>query len=568
MVRGASSSRASFHQQRGRRTPAADEAVGALLPSSRRSATWNHEALTINLRGGSNSDPLLATADDDALPERSKDSVPSTSETITQKQPPNESLSGSPTWQVKDEAVFSHPKQFKVLSSKMGTAFFRNRDPWERYSVGRHTTNRFREQQVQQMQEQQTQLQELSRSSTEEPLTVHGAPKQIPVFFSLVSTLWSSATRTNFWSLYALALLGSSAGFYVFFYFITIGYATGIFLPVAVALMRTLSATSKSTLKLPWSTLLHSVLVIVWSLRMLGFLVWREYIAWPALHEKVMQVASPSVTIQILCWLFYSLLYVCMIAPCWFRLEAATAASVLTTLDEIIPSSTKQQLPRRRSSSILTWSLILQVAGLVLESVADWQKSAFKTKAAAQSVPSSLASSSRELELSATEIMERDDTADNATSIFRASQWCHEGVWKYSTYPNYAGEWLFWLGTFLGGLPWDNGAAVSAGTLGMQFLTMTLGLLFITVVLRGSAGYQTRQHFEKYGQDPEFIKFRQTHSIFGPKVPNVDWASIIDRLKKFRRLLQKTRLLEEAKRSDDEEPADKEEGEAPAQEFL
>ena len=52
----------------------------------------------------------------------------------------------------------------------------------------------------------------------------------------------------SFGSLYALALVGSSVGFYLFLYFISIGYALGIALPLAVALAR---YCSKSPISFP-----------------------------------------------------------------------------------------------------------------------------------------------------------------------------------------------------------------------------------------------------------------------------------------------------------------------------
>lgn len=57
-----------------------------------------------------------------------------------------------------------------------------------------------------------------------------------PSVVTFVSVLWNADKGVSFLSLYALALLGASCGFYLFLYFITVGYAAGITLPVAVAL--------------------------------------------------------------------------------------------------------------------------------------------------------------------------------------------------------------------------------------------------------------------------------------------------------------------------------------------
>lgn len=57
-----------------------------------------------------------------------------------------------------------------------------------------------------------------------------------PSFLTFLSVLWRSDKGISFLSLYALALLGASCGFYLFLYFITVGYAMGITLPLIAAI--------------------------------------------------------------------------------------------------------------------------------------------------------------------------------------------------------------------------------------------------------------------------------------------------------------------------------------------
>lgn len=57
-----------------------------------------------------------------------------------------------------------------------------------------------------------------------------------PSVVTFLSVLWTADKGVSFFSLYALALLGASCGFHLFLYFITVGYAAGITLPLAVAL--------------------------------------------------------------------------------------------------------------------------------------------------------------------------------------------------------------------------------------------------------------------------------------------------------------------------------------------
>lgn len=265
----------------------------------------------------------------------------------------------------------------------------------------------------------------------------------------------------SFLTVYALALLGSSVGFHLFLYFISIGYALGISLPLTVALYNYLTTTTRATRSVVVAA--HTVLVLAWAVRSVIFFLWREHVNWPALHDKIVQVnetKAPSLNIKILCWLVYSFLYVCMLSPCWFRLN------------------TMLQSNGNASTRFMGVALALQTTGFLLETVADWQKSTFK-----------------------------------ASESARRYEWCHTGVWKYSTHPNYAGEWLFWLGTTIGGL--------SAISHPVQGLLMAAGFFFITTVLRGAVQSLGSKHWEKYGNNPDFCDFQRRHGVMGPKLSTI-----------------------------------------------
>jgi steroid 5-alpha reductase family enzyme len=256
-------------------------------------------------------------------------------------------------------------------------------------------------------------------------------------------------------SIYILTLLGTSVGFDTFLYFITVGYGTGIGIPVAVSLFF-------NTKSLDLATALHATLVVIWSFRMVTFLIWREYINWPALHKKLSQVnkqQSPDTMVKILCWMFYSLAYFCVASPCWFSIQ-----------------STQQ------SRGAISWiGILLQISGLVLESVADGQKSSFK-----------------------------------ASSPGNRYRWCREGLWGHCTHPNYAGEWIFWLGTLSAGLEAveaDKNTHVLAKLL--QIGIMLAGFGFTTATFRMNVLNMDHRLEEKY--DTAFADFKQRYSTFGPR---------------------------------------------------
>lgn len=213
---------------------------------------------------------------------------------------------------------------------------------------------------------------------------------------------------------------------------------------------------------MPTLTVIHSAVTIVWGLRLFSFLTIREYVSWPALHQKVVEVQAKMnipFASKLLCWLVYSFFYVALMASCWSRhLQGAAMAA---TASDTLPA--------------VAWGvlghvgLLMQSTGLVLESVADMQKTNFKSR--------------------------------------NHFTWCNVGLWRFSTHPNYLGEGLFWLGTYL--------AHGFYALLPSAFATA--GLAFIMVVLKGSARSLASKQKEKYGQDPEFCDFQRTHNVFGPK---------------------------------------------------
>jgi len=285
----------------------------------------------------------------------------------------------------------------------------------------------------------------------------------------------------SFVTLYALSLLGSSVGFYLFLYFISVGYALGIFLPLFAAVVRAQLSSSSSNLTL--GTKLHSALVLLWGARSTAFFLWREYVSWPALHFKVVEVnkvRSPPLSVKLICWLVYSFLYLCMLSPCWFRLERDVTTITSSAAGSGGTVGRSEQSGGKLVGAASRLGLFLQASGLALETVADWQKSSFK---ASQNL---------------------------ATGQSQRSQWCHTGVWKFSTNPNYFGEWLFWVGTHLGGLQAIDGNPI-------RFLMMATGLVFITLVLRAATVYLSDQHYQKYADIPEFVHFQQNHGVAGPK---------------------------------------------------
>eukprot|EP00536_Pseudo-nitzschia_multiseries_P003371 jgi/Psemu1/236632/estExt_Genewise1.C_520013 len=272
-----------------------------------------------------------------------------------------------------------------------------------------------------------------------------------PSVVTLLSLVSSSANENgaSLLTLYMLALLGASCGFHLFLHFITLGYALGVTLPLIAALYF-----YQKQYDLPFPTIFHTSITILWGIRLFCFLAIREYFTWPLLHQKVVEVQAKMnipFASKILCWFVYSLFYVTLVASCWSRLLQSSSSS---------PSN---------------WGLLgflglsLQVVGLSLETIADLQKNSFKSR--------------------------------------HRHSWCNVGVWKHSTHPNYLGEGMFWWGTYLAhGFHSPLPSALA-----------TMGLVLILYVLKGSAKSLSSKQKEKYGQELDFYQFQRTHNVFGPK---------------------------------------------------
>lgn len=273
-----------------------------------------------------------------------------------------------------------------------------------------------------------------------------------PIVLAVCGIRHRNASTTHLMSLgsiYVWSLIGSSVGFYIFLYFISVGYALGIGLPILVTFGAYLRYSQHP---LSIDTILHATLVLLWSVRLMTFLLYREHISWPALHAKVVRVKREQrvgIVAKVLCWLCYSFLYVCMLLPCWLRMEEGSHQSM-----------------RKLGSR---FGIGLQTVGLFVEAVADYQKNRFK--------------SSHRL------------------------AWCREGLWNYSTHPNYAGEWLFWLGTYIAG-----GTSRNATERVLQMV----GFGFISIVLHGATKMLAKKQTIKYGE--AYRDFRSKHTIFGPKL--------------------------------------------------
>jgi len=249
---------------------------------------------------------------------------------------------------------------------------------------------------------------------------------------------------------FVLALLVSAVGFTRVVYFVSIGYAFSI---VGMSLVDPALLLSHLT----WVSALHCGLMLLWGLRLGVFLVQRElgssYRAYIKSTDESNAKLSWSVRGGI--WLGVSLLYALMFSPCLFvLLSDVGTGEVPASLTELA-------------------GLALMAGGLLLESVADRQKSAFKTAS--------------------------------------PDQFCDVGLYRWVRCPNYLGEITFWVGSW----------AVALGVYGpaWQWIASITGLVLLVMIMLSSSRRLEITQGERYGESAEYQEYIRRVPILFPYIP-------------------------------------------------
>lgn len=252
--------------------------------------------------------------------------------------------------------------------------------------------------------------------------------------------------------LFGLALLISAVGFYRVVYFISIGYAFSI---VAMAIAVVLLLRDNLTV----AALLQNVLLVIWGLRLGIFLVRREM--KPAYGKELAathdRTAGMPLSRKALIWVGISALYVIMFTPSVFVLSPAPGAAV--------PDG---------AGALVQWAALALMAGsLLLESLADHQKSAFKAK--------------------------------------YPGQFCSTGLYRWVRCPNYLGEILFWVGNWT--------AALLFYSTGLRWLLALFGIVCIILIMLGSTKRLEGEQDKRYADNPAYDAYVRRTPILIPLLP-------------------------------------------------
>lgn len=254
--------------------------------------------------------------------------------------------------------------------------------------------------------------------------------------------------------LLAVCAVLCAVGFYKFVYFLSIGYGFAVAGGgLAIFIMYLLNPSETPI----WLVLIQMVLFIAYGVRLSGFLLVREL---KNISFKKTDVAKDTlaknnekkmpVFVLATIWVSVSVLYVAQVSPMLFRYTNASA-------DVIVPIV----------------GVVISVAGLILESIADSQKSAQKK--------------------------------------VRPDMVATQGLYKLVRCPNYLGEIIFWTGIFVSGV-------TTYATVG-QWITAVLAYICIVFIMFNGAQRLEKRQMARYGENEEYNTYANKTPIIIPFFP-------------------------------------------------
>lgn len=254
--------------------------------------------------------------------------------------------------------------------------------------------------------------------------------------------------------LFAVCAVMCAVGFYKFVYFLSIGYGFAIAGGgITVFVMYLLNPTATPV----WLVFVQMVLFLAYGARLSGFLLVRELknvsfrktdVAKDTLaknNEKKM----PFFVLAAI-WICVAVLYAAQVSPMLFRYTNASTDSLVPVI-----------------------GFAVSVFGLVLEAVADNQKSAQKK--------------------------------------VRPEMVAMDGLYKIVRCPNYLGEIIFWTGIFVSGI-------TTYSTIGQWICAILAYICIVFIMFNGAQRLEKRQ-MARYGEDKEYNTYADKTPIIIPLLP-------------------------------------------------
>lgn len=241
-----------------------------------------------------------------------------------------------------------------------------------------------------------------------------------------------------------------AVGFYKFVYFLSIGYGFAIAGGgIAILVMALINPTDTPFIIL----LVQAALFVAYGIRLSGFLLVREIKS--ASYKKTFKEVSGEgkkmpIFVLVTIWICVTLLYTAQVSPMLYRYTNGTS-------DMIVP--------------IIGFAV--SVIGLILETVADNQKSA-----------------------------QKKENPDKVAT---------KGLYRIVRCPNYFGEITFWTGVFVSGIT----AYKTAG----QWILAVIAYICIVYIMFNGAQRLERRQMARYGEDREYNEYADKTPIIIPLLP-------------------------------------------------
>lgn len=255
-------------------------------------------------------------------------------------------------------------------------------------------------------------------------------------------------------TLFVASAILCAVGFYKFVYFLSIGYGFAVAGGGIAILAMALSTPTATPI---WISVVQALLFVVYGARLSGFLLMRELenatfkktdVAKETLNKNDSKKMPIFVLVTI--WLVVSALYVTQVSPMLYRY-------INGAKDVVVP----------------VIGFIISIGGLVLESIADKQKSEQK----------------------------KENPNFVATKKLYSIVRC----------PNYLGEIIFWTGVFISGV-------TAYKTVGQWIIAVVAYVAIVYIMFNGAQRLEKRQ-MERYGDDPAYNEYANKTPIILPLVP-------------------------------------------------
>ena len=248
------------------------------------------------------------------------------------------------------------------------------------------------------------------------------------------------------WIFLIVSLACCSIGFKRFIWFMTVGYGLS---SAGIGLTMFILSLVRHNFNVLF--LIQALLFVIYGIRLGGFLLIREMknVNYRKKLSEAGGDVQPPVFVAIMMWIIMGALYVCQsIAPIYRLLNKAS------------------------NNLALVIGIIISLVGIVLEALADKQKSADKLK------------------------------NPNMPSM--------DKLYKICRCPNYFGEILFWTGSLV--------SAIGA-VYGMQWIFVIIGYILILMIMFSGAKRVEARHIKTYGDLQEYNDYADHTPLIIPLIP-------------------------------------------------